>query len=84
MGVVAWGTELSNSSARSNVEKVRFASSAVPARQYDSVIDCRGGRGYHTLLEVKFAVGGTLLLFGGSGGGPVLVQQAEAGLEVLA
>jgi hypothetical protein len=57
-GGVAWGMVLSKISERSNVENVRFASSAM--NWSGRVLSCDGL--LHTLLEVKLPMGSSLLL----------------------
>lgn len=61
VGVAAWGTEFSKSSARSRCEKVRFASSATIVVSISNTYEAI--EGVHTLLEVQFTMRSTLLLF---------------------
>lgn len=81
VGGVAWGIEFSKSSARSNVENVRLASSAAAGGQQRARLI--NAQIQPTLLKVKFTVRRSLLLSGRRGRRAILVQKTKAGLQVL-
>ena len=72
LGGVGWGIVVSKSSERSNVENVRFASSAVELISARS--HCKTHFFLLTLLKMKLAMGNSFLLFRWSGRGAIIMK----------
>lgn len=80
VGGVGCGIVVSNSSDLNSVEKVRFASSAASSQHWLQTVRYRVGL---TFLKVQLAVRRTLLCLRWSCRRSIVVEQAEACLEIL-